>query len=48
LWLVSPALVFVSGAVLAGGSLILSRLIPLTPEEGNEVDWPVFLQRKPV
>ncbi|MEZ5537561.1 MAG: MFS transporter [Thiolinea sp.] len=47
LWLVSPALVFVSGAILAGGSLLLSRLIPTTPEEGNEVEWPVFLQRKP-
>jgi len=46
LWLVSPALVFISGAVLAGGSLILSRLIPLNPEEGNEVDWPVFLRNK--
>lgn len=46
LWLISPALVFVSGAALACGSLLLSRLIPLHPEEGNEVDWPVFLRHK--
>lgn len=46
LWLVSPALVFVSGAVLAGGSLLLARLIPLNPDDGNEVDWPVFLRNK--
>ncbi|MGB1012049.1 MAG: MFS transporter [Thiolinea sp.] len=40
LWLISPALVFISGAVLAAGSLLLSRLIPTDPAEGNEVCWP--------
>ena len=38
-WLVSPAAVFLSGAAMAGGSLILSRLIPRRPEAGNEVIW---------
>ncbi|MCB1622456.1 MAG: MFS transporter [Thiothrix sp.] len=42
LWLVSPALVFVTGALLASGSLLLSRLVPLQPEPGNEVSWPAF------
>lgn len=37
LWLVSPALVFITGAVLATGSLILAMLIPTDPRPGNEV-----------
>ena len=37
LWLVSPSLVFLSGAVLATMSLILSMLIPYDPEPGREV-----------
>ena len=45
LWLISPALVFISGAVLAAGSLVLARLIPEEPEEGNEVHWPVLRVR---
>ncbi|MEZ9329848.1 hypothetical protein BCS96_17630 [Vibrio breoganii] len=37
IWLTSPALVFVIGAVMAGVSLILSLNIPAKPTEGNEV-----------
>ncbi len=37
LWLVSPAAVFLAGAVMAGISLFLSRLVPLAPQPGNEV-----------
>ena len=41
LWLVSPALVFLSGALLATMSLALSILVPDDPREGNEV-WTDF------
>ena len=37
LWLVSPAMVFLTGALLAGCSLILSLNIPQDPAPGNEV-----------
>ncbi|MEZ9905050.1 MFS transporter [Vibrio breoganii] len=37
IWLTSPALVFVIGAVMAAVSLILSLNIPARPTEGNEV-----------
>ncbi|HMB59650.1 MAG TPA: hypothetical protein VKN35_07045, partial [Xanthomonadales bacterium] len=37
LWLISPSLVFLSGAVMATGSLVLARLVPNNPREGNEV-----------
>lgn len=37
LWLVSPAAVFLSGAVMAGLSLLLSLNVPLQPAPGNEV-----------
>ena len=37
LWLVAPAAVFVSGAVMAGISLLLSLGVPETPGPGNEV-----------
>ncbi|GEM81829.1 MFS transporter [Vibrio superstes] len=37
IWLSSPALVFVIGAVMAAVSLILSLNIPAKPTEGNEV-----------
>lgn len=43
-WLISPAAVFLSGAAMALGSLILASLIPSAPEEGKEVD---FWFRKP-
>ena len=36
LWLVSPAMVFVLAALLAGGSFLLALLIPRHPEEGYE------------
>ena len=36
-WLWSPAVVFLCGTAMAGISLALSRLVPTTPEEGNEV-----------
>ena len=36
LWLISPALVFYSGAAMAFGSLVLSLLIPRHPNAGNE------------
>jgi hypothetical protein len=37
IWLVSPAAVFYIGAGMAMVSLLLSRNIPRSPEEGNEV-----------
>jgi predicted MFS family arabinose efflux permease len=37
LWLVSPALVFLSGAAMAGISLLLALNVPRRPEPGNEV-----------
>jgi len=37
IWLVSPAAVFLIGAGMAGVSLVLARLIPDDPREGNEV-----------
>ena len=37
LWLVSPSAVFITGAVLALGSLILSLNVPHDPRPGNEV-----------
>ncbi len=37
LWLISPAAVFLSGAAMAGISLLLSLNVPRHPEEGAEV-----------
>ncbi|MDH3672625.1 MAG: MFS transporter [Gammaproteobacteria bacterium] len=37
LWLVSPAAVFLSGAVMAVFSLLLSLNVPIAPAPGNEV-----------
>jgi hypothetical protein len=45
LWVISPAAVFLTGALLAMISLILSRLVPLKPEPGFEVDMPVIAGR---
>jgi hypothetical protein len=42
IWLVSPAAVFLSGAVMAGVSLLLSLNVPRRPEPGNEVVWAGF------
>ncbi len=39
IWLVSPAAVFLSGAAIATGSLVLARLVPRVPEPGTEVAW---------
>ncbi len=40
LWMVSPAAVFLTGAAMAGVSLVLARLVPYRPEPGREVQWP--------
>nr|WP_262690946.1 MFS transporter [Kordiimonas aestuarii] len=37
LWPVSPAYVFIAGAIMAGVSLVLSLNVPRTPMPGNEV-----------
>lgn len=37
LWLVSPASVFLAGALMAAASLILAFNVPAKPDEGNEV-----------
>lgn len=37
MWLVSPALVFLSGAAMAGISLLLACNVPNSPKRGNEV-----------
>jgi predicted MFS family arabinose efflux permease len=36
LWVVSPPLVFIIGAIIALTSLLLSQLVPATPERGME------------
>jgi hypothetical protein len=35
-WLESPSLVFIIGAIIAMGSLVLSFFVPLNPEIGYE------------
>jgi hypothetical protein len=40
-WLYSPAAVFLAGAVMAAVSLLLSRMVPRDPAEGNEVMRPL-------
>jgi hypothetical protein len=40
LWISSPAWVFLTGAAMAGISLILARLVPVKPMPGIEVQWP--------
>ena len=45
LWVISPAAVFLTGAVLAFISLILSQMVPWNPEPGYEVDIPVISSR---
>lgn len=46
LWLVSPAAVFLVGAAMAGVSLFLARLVPATPDIGNEIDWTLGFARQ--
>jgi hypothetical protein len=36
-WLYSPSVVFLAGAAMAALSLLLARLVPNNPDEGNEV-----------
>lgn len=43
LWIKSPMLVFITGAILAGISLLLARLVPRDPQEGNEVRYPATI-----
>ena len=40
-WIVDHRAVFVIGAVIAVGSLILSQFIPTAPTQGNENRWPM-------
>ena len=37
IWLYSPSVVFLAGAGMAAVSLLLARLVPNNPEEGNEI-----------
>ena len=39
LWLWSPSAVFLTGALLAGCSLALARLVPVDPSPGHETEW---------
>ncbi|WP_271271081.1 MFS transporter [Aliamphritea hakodatensis] len=39
LWIFSPAAVFLTGAAMAGVSLVLARLVPEHPAPGMEVIW---------
>jgi len=36
-WLHSPSIVFIAGAIMAALSLLLARMVPRDPREGNEV-----------
>jgi hypothetical protein len=47
LWLASPALVFYSGAAMALISLLLSLMIPDSPEAGVEHRLPNILASRP-
>jgi len=44
-WLYSPAAVFLAGAMMAAVSLLLSRMVPRDPGEGNEVLRPLAARR---
>jgi predicted MFS family arabinose efflux permease len=41
IWLYSPSVVFLAGAAMAALSLLLSRMVPRSPSEGNEVRPPL-------
>ncbi len=45
-WLYSPAAVFLAGASMAALSLLLSRMVPRDPAEGNEVTSPHISPRR--
>lgn len=40
IWLYSPSVVFLAGAVMAAVSLLLARMVPVNPFKGNEVIGP--------
>ena len=42
-WLYSPSVVFLAGAMMAAVSLLLARMVPNRPAEGNEVKGPAYL-----
>jgi len=46
IWLYSPSVVFLAGAVMAALSLLLARLVPNDPREGNEVKHSALLPLK--
>lgn len=39
IWLWSPAAVFLAGAAMSAVSLLMARMIPIDPHEGNEFIW---------
>jgi predicted MFS family arabinose efflux permease len=41
IWLYSPSVVFLAGAVMAAMSLLLSRMVPRNPCDGNEIRPPL-------
>ncbi len=43
LWIYSPPAVFLTGALLSAGSLVLARMIPTQPQAGREVTLPPWL-----
>jgi hypothetical protein len=47
IWMVAPTMVFLLGAVMATGSLVLARLIPHVPAPGTEVQLPLRAQSLP-
>jgi hypothetical protein len=46
-WLYSPSAVFLAGAAMAAVSLLLSRMVPRDPREGNEVMRPMARRLRP-
>ena len=44
-WLYSPSVVFIAGAIMAALSLLLARMVPNRPREGNEVKVPGLWER---
>ncbi|MFT6926759.1 MAG: MFS family permease [Psychromonas sp.] len=48
LWLHSPQAVFFIGTGIAVCSLLLARNIPLSPSQGNEVNWDLITKNRPV
>ena len=44
-WLFSPSVVFLAGSGMAAVSLLLARLVPCKPEQGNEVKFDGLLSK---